>query len=251
MQNKDFKIDIKATELDLIGKKIGDAGAKALASDLLDAKNLTSLSLSGNNIGEAGAAVLAAVLSRTNLTSLSLSGNKIGWVGAEVLANVLPCTNLSTLYLGWNNIGEAGEAAILRVARENPLFLTRIRGLRNSDAINAAVDANRQLKMTAKVGVLSLVDNHNFPEAVAVMVAGYVNGEDITEQNIKSIRDDKEVEALLAPAALLSDPSTPEVAPAASGSFATLVRVVEAAFGGDDAQNRSDDMSSGPCCVIV
>ena len=292
MQNKDFKIDIKATKLDLIGQKIGDGRAAALAKALPDAKNLTSLNLAGNNIGEAGAVELAAVLPSTNLTaldlgankigdagakaladvlpstnltalslgankigaagaaaladvlrdpknltSLSLFNNKIGDAGAKALANLLPSTNLTTLDLGWNNIGEAGEAAILRVARENPLFLTRIRGLIYSDAINAAVYVNRQLEMTAKVGVLSLVDNHRFPVPVAVMVAGYVNGKNITEQDIKSIRDDTEVEALLAPAA--------------SGSFATLVRVVEAAFGGDDSQNRSDDMSSGLCCVIV
>ena len=153
--------------------------------------------------------------------------------------------NATGLDLSQRELGDAGEAAILLAVKNNPLFLTRIFGLINSDAINAAVDANRQLKMTAKVGVLSLVDNHNFPEAVAVMVAGYVNGEDITEQNIKSIRDDKEVEALLAPAALLSDPSTPEVAPAESGSFAPSVQIEEVASG-DDGQNRADEMSRGP-----
>ena len=140
--------------------------------------------------------------------------------------------NATGLDLSQRELGDAGEAAILLAVKNNPLFLTRIFGLINSDAINAAVDANRQLKMTAKVGVCSLVKNHRFPVPVAVMVAGYVNGENLTGQDIKSISEDKEVEALLAPAA--------------SGSFATLVHSVEEVASGDDAQNRSDDMSRGP-----
>ena len=124
--------------------------------------------------------------------------------------------------------------------------------MRNSDQINAVVDANRQrlLEMTAKVGVLTLADNHEFPEAVAGMLAEYVNGDYI--KDIQPIREDKEIEALLAPAVSLTEPSTSSsVAPAASSSFAQPQdSVAEVAFE-DDSKNRSDDRSRGLCCVIV
>ena len=218
------------TSLNLGANKIGDKGAAEIAGALREAKSLAELNLACTNIGPTVVSALAGSLPSTSLTSLNLGWNKIGAAGAAALANFLPSTSLTSLSLVESDIGEVGEAAILLSAKKNSLFLTQVKGLGNSDAINVVVEANRQnLKTTAKLGVCSLVKNHRFPTAVAGMIAGYVNGKDITDEDIKSIREDKEVAKLLAP----EEASTPEVA------------------SGDDDQKRADYMSRGLSCVIV
>jgi Ran GTPase-activating protein (RanGAP) involved in mRNA processing and transport len=137
-------------ELDLDGNNIGDTGAIALAKALPNT-NLSELYLDSNNIGNLGAVELAKVLPNTNLRELDLGYNNIGNLGAVGLAKVLPRTSLRELELDNNNINDEGELLILVEAINNPFFLTKIYGLRNSAEINAVVDANsKRLAIRAK-----------------------------------------------------------------------------------------------------
>jgi len=158
MKNLDFKLDSKATSLSLDNNEIGDEGAEGLASVLPDAKSLTSLNLVKNRISAEGAVAIAEVLPRTGLTLLDLAQNRIG---AE------------------------GEAAILTIATSNPCFVTEIYGLDNSDEINAVV--GESLKQQAKIGALSLFNDHSFPAGVAVMMAGYVTSSVNDVNQIKKV----------------------------------------------------------------
>lgn len=90
--------------LDLAGKKIGDAGAEALAKNT----TLTSLVLGANLIGNEGAEALAR---STTLTSLGLAGNKIGDAGAKALAKN---QTLASLNLAVNKIGDSGAEALAK-----------------------------------------------------------------------------------------------------------------------------------------
>ena len=92
------------------------------------------------------------------------------------LAKALPAaTSLTSLDLGENEIGDAGAAAILEIARNNPCFVTEIKGLVNSAEINAVVENNRNnLANQAKVGAVSLVDDHRMPVVLAGLVASYI-----------------------------------------------------------------------------
>ena len=93
----------------------------------------------------------------------------------------------------------------MTIARGNPSFLTEIDGLDNSAEINAVVATNREnLEKQAKIGALSLVDDHSFPVDVAEIMAGYVTSSvDITEGSIRDIR----AELFLAPAASAIEPT--------------------------------------------
>lgn len=93
------------TSLNLIGHKIGEAGARAIAEGL---RGLTSLGLGLNNIGEGGTRAIAEGL--RGLTSLDLNCNNIGEAGARALAEGL--RGLTSLNLNSNNIGDAGARAL-------------------------------------------------------------------------------------------------------------------------------------------
>jgi internalin A len=99
--------------LDLRGNKIGEAGAKAIAS----LTQLRSLNLGDNNLGEAGAKAIASL---TQLTSLDLSDNKIGDAGAKAIASL---TQLTSLALSNNSIGDAGVKAIASLTQLTSLNL--------------------------------------------------------------------------------------------------------------------------------
>ncbi len=88
-------------ELNLLGCRMGDAGAKAIADGLRQNSTLTSIDLRYNGIGDAGAAAIADGL-RQN-------------------------ANLQSIYLGANEIGDAGAAAIAAIAdglRQNSIATT-------------------------------------------------------------------------------------------------------------------------------
>lgn len=79
--------DTTATELDLSGQEVGNAGATALAAALETNTTLTLLDLAINKVGAAGAAAFLSVLQKkqnTTLQYLDLSGN-----GDDVDADVL------------------------------------------------------------------------------------------------------------------------------------------------------------------
>jgi Leucine-rich repeat (LRR) protein len=89
------------TALNLYANRIGDAGARAIASSSHMAQ-LTSLNLSWNEIGEAGAQAIAGSPNIKQLTSLNLSGNEIGDAGARAIAGSSHMAQLTSLNLSGN-----------------------------------------------------------------------------------------------------------------------------------------------------
>jgi Leucine-rich repeat (LRR) protein len=97
--------------LDLVGNKIGDTGAQALAQTTHLA-SLTSLDLRVNEIGDRGAQALAQTTHLASLKRLVLEFNKIGDRGAQALAEAIHLASLTRLDLGANQIGAAGAQAL-------------------------------------------------------------------------------------------------------------------------------------------
>jgi serine/threonine protein kinase len=97
--------------LDLTNRRIGDAGAIALAGCPRLA-NLSSLILSSCDIGDEGIKALAASPHVMNLTRLDLWDNRIGDEGLRALAECRYLDNLQFLDLGRNRIGDEGIKAL-------------------------------------------------------------------------------------------------------------------------------------------
>ncbi|EWS73234.1 kinase domain protein, partial (macronuclear) [Tetrahymena thermophila SB210] len=108
--------NITSLTLDLRYNSIGAQGAKDLATGIAQCKNITSLTLdlSENRIGDEGAKYLATGIAQCkNITSLTLNlwYNSIGAQGAKDLATgIAQCKNITslTLDLSWNSIGDEG-----------------------------------------------------------------------------------------------------------------------------------------------
>jgi serine/threonine protein kinase len=97
--------------LDLTNKRIGDAGALALAGCPRLA-NLSVLILSGNDIGDEGVQALAASPHVMNLTRLILWDNRVGDEGVRALAESRFLDHLTTLDVGSNRVGDEGIKAV-------------------------------------------------------------------------------------------------------------------------------------------
>jgi serine/threonine protein kinase len=97
--------------LDLTNRRIGDAGAIALAG-CLKLANLSTLILSGCDIGDEGIRALAESPHIVNLTRLDLWDNRIGDAGLRALAGCCYLENLQFLDLGRNRIGDEGIKAL-------------------------------------------------------------------------------------------------------------------------------------------
>jgi serine/threonine protein kinase len=97
--------------LDLTNRRIGDAGAIALAGCVRLA-NLSTLILSGCDIGDEGLVALAGSPHIMNLTRLDLWDNRISDRGLEALAGCRYLENLQFLDLGRNRIGDEGVKAL-------------------------------------------------------------------------------------------------------------------------------------------
>lgn len=89
--------------LDTHGNRIGDKGAKLLASNT----TLTELIVDANDISDKGAKALAE---NKNIVSLSLNFNNIGDKGAQALATN---TSINSLWCIFNKIGVSGVCALL------------------------------------------------------------------------------------------------------------------------------------------
>jgi hypothetical protein len=106
--------------LDLESNRIGDQGAAAIASALLQGEgnpHLKQLVLSCNRIGPSGMASLAKVLAsgRSSLAALHLGHNRLGAQGAAAVASVLPeAHSLAVLDLRWVVDGRGPCRAALR-----------------------------------------------------------------------------------------------------------------------------------------
>ena len=116
----------KLSTLVLNRSSIGEAGAQVLAGALRENATLTTMNLGANSIGDAGAQALAGALRvNTTLTKLDLGGDGIGDSGAEALAGALrENSTLTELILNFNRIGEAGAQALARAMRENAALTT-------------------------------------------------------------------------------------------------------------------------------
>ncbi len=104
------KLQNGATDLELAGNNISDAGVVKLCGVLPQcASLLEKLDLRSNQIGDAGARALAVALPQfTRLQALDLDRNQIGDVGAQYLAAALPqCASLQKLYLRSNQLTDA------------------------------------------------------------------------------------------------------------------------------------------------
>ena len=97
--------------LDLTNRRIGDAGAVALAGCPRLA-NLSTLILSGCDVGDEGLEALTASPHLANLTRLDLWDNRIGDRGIVALAGCPYLENLQFLDLGRNRIGDEGIKAL-------------------------------------------------------------------------------------------------------------------------------------------
>ena len=113
------------THLFLPANRVGDAGARALASSLLGPPphaSLRVLDLGSNRIGDDGAAGLQALLrlpapehTPVPLLELRLSENRIGPDGMRLIGDALrDNVQLSTLMLSGNPLGDEGGHALAR-----------------------------------------------------------------------------------------------------------------------------------------
>ena len=93
--------------LDLTNKRIGDAGAVALAESPRLA-GVTMLVLSGCDLSDAGVEALVSSPHLTSLTRLTLWDNHITDRGLSALASCPRLQTLTTLDLGRNEIGDEG-----------------------------------------------------------------------------------------------------------------------------------------------
>ena len=100
--------------LDLVGLKIGDAGAHALASALCSNSTITELHLGNNNIGDLGATSLADALRHNNtLSEIYLDSNVIRDEGVSSLVSAMQKnTTVVDLLLSSNEISVTGEGCI-------------------------------------------------------------------------------------------------------------------------------------------
>ena len=94
--------------LDLSGSRVGDAGAKILASFLLSNDTVERVFLSNNHIGTDGALAMADALKHNiTLQSIFMTGNPIGQEGARAFINALRLHNvrLIDLFVSVRTIG--------------------------------------------------------------------------------------------------------------------------------------------------
>ena len=115
------KDDPTLTDLRLVGKNVGDDGAKSLAQALQTNTTIKNLYLTGNHISDDGAKAFAQALqTNTTLQLLDLHNNQIGDDGAKSLAQALQTnTNLRYIRLHNNQIGDDGAKALAQALQTN------------------------------------------------------------------------------------------------------------------------------------
>jgi hypothetical protein len=115
--------DWLAAEGLLASRRIGDAGARAMA-ECPDLSGYAELELEGHEIGDGGARALAESPYVAGLRELDLEKNQIGDEGVRSIAASSQLGQLQELDLEHNQIGDAGAAALA----QSPL-LGRLRAL--------------------------------------------------------------------------------------------------------------------------
>lgn len=108
------------TSLKLVGNDLTEAGVSALVGPRSHLQNLRDLSLSSNPIGDGGALALACSPHLASLTELAAGECQIGPDGAWALASSSHLGKLRNLVLSFNPIGEQGARALAESAILNP-----------------------------------------------------------------------------------------------------------------------------------
>ena len=152
----------KISELNFIGKKIGDDGARAIAEVLTHNTSLKKLCISYNliGIGDNGANYLSkALMHNTSLIRLEIAYNEIGDKGTQSLAEALmKNTSLTILNLMFNTIGDPGAHMLAEVLKSN----THLQSLcldHNKIGDQGATGLAEALKITSSLKLLSLQNN--------------------------------------------------------------------------------------------
>jgi hypothetical protein len=174
------------TRLELVRSNIGVEGAQALAAALRNNATLTVLVLDRNNIGDQGAQALAAALmNNATLTVLNLDLNNIGDAGAQALAAALRNNaTLTDLMLGYNNIDDEGARALAAALHDNAtltdlnLRVTNI-GDEGAQALAAALHDNATLTS------LHLGDNYIGDEGARALAAALRNNATLTSLGLR------------------------------------------------------------------
>jgi NAD:arginine ADP-ribosyltransferase/Leucine Rich repeat len=162
------KKQLKEGQVELLDKKIGDAGARAVTEGLgRKDVQVRSVSLQHCKIGDDGARALADALHVAGaLTELNLNSNRVGDDGARALADSLRVNEaLTSLDLAVNDIGDEGTRALADALRVNGT-LANLR-LNHNDkitpslreqtvALAADVDGRRARLLAANVGASSV-----------------------------------------------------------------------------------------------
>ena len=147
--------------LHLYGKKIGDAGAQALAAILQVNQSFWMLNLGDNQIGAVGTQILANALEKNQFIQwIILFDNQIGDAGVQALSEALKVNqSLQQLDLGWNQISAAGVQFLSEALKVNQSLQTLVL------SYNEISDAGAQvlgiaLQVNQSLQVLDLYETH-------------------------------------------------------------------------------------------
>ena len=151
-----LKINQSMISLDLYCNDFGELGVKSLMSATCSrTSNLQILSLRANRIGDDGAKVIASKLNRcTSLQSLNIGYNEIGDEGGIAIAESLThnTTALKELTMSWNSLGNKSISAFALALTQNEcLELCRLDenpqvGRRGASAFVQTLKSNTTLK---------------------------------------------------------------------------------------------------------
>jgi Ran GTPase-activating protein (RanGAP) involved in mRNA processing and transport len=99
------------------------------------AENLAELSLVANKLGDQGAKVIATAHNFKNLKVLNISQNMIGDEGAKAIGSSMHLSGLTHLYIGRNVFGSEGAKAIHQTKT-----LTRLKTLVLQEGVETTLD---------------------------------------------------------------------------------------------------------------
>ena len=155
-------------ELGISANRIGDDGAKALATGLAHNTVLLKLDLSDNSIGGDGAkALLDALQNNTTLLELNLSGNKIGKDSGKVFAigqhnttgERTDHSGCKKLILSKNEINLHSATALSDYLLNNYKRLVRLDFSRNAIGSDGVVDVCLKLLHLPKLKIINMTQN--------------------------------------------------------------------------------------------
>jgi Ran GTPase-activating protein (RanGAP) involved in mRNA processing and transport len=103
--------------LDLSRNRLGEIGARTLATCIFNCKNLESLNLKENQIKAGISALMPSLVSLPKLRKLNLSLNMLKEEGAQIVAEHLSSMNLNILIISQNALAEGFNAIIKEIPK--------------------------------------------------------------------------------------------------------------------------------------